>query len=65
MSTICLEKMIIEEDKELAPKIKKMKLTSESSKSYEINRENLFNTNTFSELNRAFPYLNEEVNKFS
>jgi hypothetical protein len=64
MST-CLGKMMIEEDQELAPQLKKMKLTSESSQAFEVSRASFIGKNLTNELKMAFPYFSEEVNLFN
>ncbi len=64
MSSACLDKMIIEDDSELAPKLKKMKLCSgDSPQNKIINRTNLINSDPKKHLMNVYPYFSEEVNK--
>jgi hypothetical protein len=53
--------MIIEDENELTPQLKKMKLSSETSHGYEIARASLIGSNLEKELKMSFPYYTEEV----
>lgn len=58
----CLGKMIIEEEGvELAPQLKKMKISSEIPEFISINRPNYFKANSHKEMKYVFPYINDEV----
>jgi hypothetical protein len=59
MST-CLGKMMIEEDHEIAPQLKKMKLSSDCSE-YEFARSSLQYSDLQKEMKFIYPYLNDEV----
>jgi hypothetical protein len=59
--TTCFGKMLIEDEHELGPQLKKMKLSSEGSQAYEICRANLMGVNLQTELKMTFPYITEEV----
>jgi hypothetical protein len=60
MST-CLGKMIIEDEHEISPQMKKMKLNSEVSNDFEISRSDLIESDLHKEMKFVFPYLNEDV----
>lgn len=60
MSSACLDKMIIEDEVELAPKIKRMKLNSEFSPGKEIKRP-LMNADPKVQLKSVYPYFSEDV----
>ena len=62
MST-CLGKMMIEDEHEIAPQLKKMKLTSEVSEDYEVKRSDYLVADLQKEMKIVFPYLNEEVSE--
>jgi len=58
----CLAKMIIEEEGvELAPQLKKMKISSEIPEFNPINRPNYSEANLHKEMKYVFPYINDEV----
>lgn len=61
MSTAFLEKMIIEEDHELVPKLKRMKINSVVSPSHEILRSNYIITDPKDHIKSVFPFFSEEV----
>ena len=60
MST-CLGKMIIEDEQEIAPQMKRMKLSSESSSDYEYNISSFKDSDLEKEMKFVYPYLSEEV----
>jgi len=62
MST-CLGKMIIEEEHEIAPQLKKMKLSSEVSNDYDFRKSDYMETDLQKDLKFVFPYLSEDVRK--
>lgn len=61
MSLSCLDKMIIEEDKEIAPQLKKMKLSSNNSPMQEIKKSSFLQSDPRLQLKSVFPYYSEEV----
>ena len=64
MSTL-IDKMLIEEDSQLTPQLKRMKLNSiADSMSGELNRSNYIQSDPKEHLKAVFPYFSEEV-KFS
>jgi hypothetical protein len=61
MSTICLDKMTVEDDIELAPKMKKMKLSGSQIQGGEMfNREKVIKPPQ-EHLKLVFPNISEEV----
>lgn len=62
MST-CLGNMFIEDDHELAPQLKKMKLSSECQ-DYNVERSSLQKSDLEKEIKFVYPYLSDEVNFF-
>ena len=65
MST-CLGKMMMVEEVELAPQLKKMKLSSgDAGLDYEIARSSLIESDYHKEMKFVFPYLNEDVILFT
>ena len=61
MSTL-IGKMLIEEDLQLTPQLKRMKLNSKSdSLNSEFNRSNYMPSDPKAHLKTVFPYFSEEV----
>jgi hypothetical protein len=62
MSTL-IDKMLIEEDSQLTPQLKRMKLNSKSdSLTTELSRSNFIQSDPKEHLKTNFPYFSEEVN---
>ncbi len=53
--------MIIEDEQEIAPQMKRMKLSSESSSDYEYNISSFKDSDLEKEMKFVYPYLSEEV----
>jgi hypothetical protein len=64
MSITCLDKMTIEDDNEIAPQMKKMKLNSAQIQVGEILKPELINQNPREHLKMIFPFCSDEVNLF-
>lgn len=60
MST-CLGKMLIEDEHEISPQLRRMKLSSEVSNDFEVRRSDYIEPDLHKEMKFVFPYLNEEV----
>jgi hypothetical protein len=60
--SLLIEKMLIEEDSQLTPQLKKMKLSSTNdSQTAELTRSNYFPNNPEDHLKVVFPHFSEEV----
>jgi hypothetical protein len=65
MSTL-IDKMLIEEDSQLTPQLKRMKLNSKGdSITSELNRSNYMPSDPKDHLKTVFPHFSEEVSNFN
>lgn len=62
-SAICLNKIIKEDEQDIAPQMKRMKLNTTLNPDIEIKMSNYISSDPYENLKTAFPSISENVKK--